>query len=456
MSSARKEPTINAKRQKKRTKTIIMGAAGRDFHNFNVFFRDNPDYDVVCFTAAQIPNISGRLYPKELSGKLYPKGISTFDENALPSLIKKHAAALVVLSYSDLSFAEVMHKASLVNALGPDFMLLGNAKTMLKARKPVIAVCAVRTGCGKSQTTRKLSLLLRKRGYKVVVVRHPMPYGDLRRQACQRFATYEDLARNECTIEEREEYEQHIQNGFAVYAGVDYEKILRAAEKEADVILWDGGNNDTPFFRPKLHIVVVDPHRPEHATAYYPGETNLRFADVVVINKENTAKKENIKKTLESVRKTNPRAVIIHANSEVSADGYLRIRGKRVLVVEDGPTLTHGEMAYGAGWVAAKKFGAKTVIKPRQYAVGSIKEAYKKYTQITEVLPALGYGRRQIEELEKTINRTPCDLVLIATPMDLSKIIKINKPAIRVTYNLKERGKPDLESILNTFIKRKL
>ncbi len=455
MNLVRREAT-SAKKKKRRSRVIIMGAAGRDFHNFNVFFRDNQDYDVVCFTAAQIPDIAGRTYPKELAGKLYQKGIPIFDENDLSRLIKKYDVDFVVLSYSDLSFIEVMHKVSLVNALGPDFVLLGNAKTMLKAKKPVIAVCAVRTGCGKSQTTRRLSLLLRKRGYKIVVVRHPMPYGNLLKQACQRFASYEDLEKNECTIEEREEYEQHIQNGFIVYAGVDYEKILREAEKEADIILWDGGNNDTPFFRPDLHIVVVDPHRPEHATTYYPGETNLRFADVVVINKENTAKKENIKKMLDDVRRTNPDALVIHANSEVAADGYLRIGGKKVLVVEDGPTLTHGEMAYGAGWVAAKKFGAKTIIKPKQYAVGSIKKAYDKYTQITEVLPALGYGGKQIEELEKTINRTPCDLVLIATPMDLTKIIKINKPTIRVTYNLKEKGKPDLEDVLGDFIKRKL
>jgi predicted GTPase len=455
MNLVRRE-TTSAKKKKRRSRVIIMGAAGRDFHNFNVFFRDNQDYDVVCFTAAQIPDIAGRTYPKELAGKLYQKGIPIFDENDLSRLIKKYDVDFVVLSYSDLSFIEVMHKVSLVNALGPDFVLLGNAKTMLKAKKPVIAVCAVRTGCGKSQTTRRLSLLLRKRGYKIVVVRHPMPYGNLLKQACQRFASYKDLEKNECTIEEREEYEQHIQNGFIVYAGVDYEKILREAEKEADIILWDGGNNDTPFFKPDLHIVVVDPHRPEHATTYYPGETNLRFADVVVINKENTAKKENIKKMLDGIRRTNPDALVIHANSEVAADGYLRIRDKKVLVVEDGPTLTHGEMAYGAGWVAAKKFGAKTIIKPKQYAVGSIKKAYDKYTQITEVLPALGYGRKQIEELEKTINRTPCDLVLIATPMDLTKIIKINKPTIRVTYNLKEKGKPDLENVLGDFIKRKL
>ncbi len=433
---------------------IIIGAAGRDFHNFNVFFRDNSAYEIVCFTAAQIPDIAGRTYPKELAGKLYPKGIPIFEEKELAGLIKKYKADAAVLSYSDLSFAEVMHKASITNANGADFMLLGNEKTMLKSSKPIISICAVRTGCGKSQTTRKISSLLRDMGYDVVVVRHPMPYGDLRRQACQRFATYDDLKKNECTIEEREEYEQHIKNGFVVYAGVDYEKILRAAEKEADVILWDGGNNDTPFYRPDMHIVVADPHRAGHELAYYPGETNLLMADVVIINKENTAKKENIQKVFGDIKKANPRAKIIHADSEVAVEDPSKIRGKSVLVVEDGPTLTHGGMAYGAGWVAAKKFGARVIVKPKRYAVGSIRQAYEKYAQITDVLPALGYSDAQISELEKTINRTPCDLVVIGTPMDLTRIIKINKPSIHVTYYLKEKGRPDLQAILKEFAKK--
>jgi predicted GTPase len=452
MSSARKKTRRNVM---KRGRVIIMGAAGRDFHNFNVFFRNNRDYDVVCFTAAQIPDIAGRHYPRELAGSLYPRGIPIFDEKALPGLIKKYRADVVVLSYSDLAFAEVMHKASIANACGANFVLLGTQKTMLISSKPVISVCAVRTGSGKSQTTRKISLLLRDMGYKVVVIRHPMPYGDLRRQVCQRFATYADMEKNKCTIEEREEYEQHIKNGFIVFAGVDYEKILRAAEMEADIILWDGGNNDTPFFRTDLHIVVADPHRAGHELAYYPGETNLRMADVVIINKENTAAKEKIEKVLENVKAANPHAQVIHADSEVSVEDPDKIKGKNVLIVEDGPTLTHGEMAYGAGWVAAKKFGAKAIVKPKQYAVGTIKQAYEKYTQISDVLPALGYSKHQISELEETINRIPCDLVVVATPIDLTKIIKINKPSVHVTYYLKERGKPDLEQVLKEFIKRK-
>lgn len=437
-----------------RRKTIIMGAAGRDFHNFNVFFRDNKNYEVVCFTAEQIPNISGRRYPKELSGRFYPKGIPIYPEENLPKLIKKHSIDLAVLAYSDLPYEDVMRKASLVNSLGADFMLMGSGTTMLESRKPVISVCAVRTGCGKSQTSRKISLILREMGYKVVVVRHPMPYGDLRKQISQRFSDYGDMYRHECTIEEREEYEQHIKNGFVVYAGVDYGKILKEAEREADIILWDGGNNDFSFYKSDLYIVVADPHRPEHETTYYPGETNLRLADVVVINKENTAKKEDIKKVLVAIKKTNPSAKIIHANSEVMTDEPEKIKGKKVLVVEDGPTLTHGEMSYGAGWVAAKKFGAKSIVKPEKHAVGSIKRAYEKYRQIKEVLPALGYGKGQTEDLEKTINRTPCDLVIIATPMDLAELIKINKPSVYITYHLKEKGRPNLKDILKEFLKR--
>ncbi len=436
-----------------REKVIIMGAAGRDFHNFNVFFRSNKHYEVVCFTAEQIPNISGRRYPGELSGKLYPKGIPIHTESELPKLAEKHNIDLVVLAYSDLSYESVMQKASLVNSLGADFMLMGKKKTMLKSIRPVISVCAVRTGCGKSQTTRKISLLLKELGFRVVVVRHPMPYGDLRRQIAQRFAEYGDLYRNECTIEEREEYEQHIKNGFVVYAGIDYGKILKEAEREADIIIWDGGNNDIPFFKPDLHVVVADPHRPGHGLRYYPGETNLRMADVVVINKENTAESENIRKVVENIRRANPAAEIIHASSEVTVEEPEKIKNKRVLVVEDGPTLTHGGMSYGAGWVAAKKFHAKSITKPEKYATGSIKKAYRKYTQIKEVLPALGYSKKQIKELERTINRTPCDLVIIATPMDLAELIKINKPSVYVKYNLKEKGKPKLIDVLKEFVK---
>lgn len=435
-------------------RVIIMGAAGRDFHNFNVFFRDNKDYEVVCFTAEQIPNISGRKYPKELSGKLYPKGIPVYPEKDLKKLIENKKIDVVVLAYSDLAYPEVMHKASIVNAAGADFVLMGTNSTMLKSKKPVISVCAVRTGCGKSQTSRRISLILKELNKKVVIIRHPMPYGDLRKQICQRFAEFGDLYRHECTIEEREEYEQHMRNGFVVYAGVDYGKILKEAEKEADVIIWDGGNNDIPFYRSDLSIVVADSHRPGHGVRYYPGETNLRLADVVVINKENTARKEDIKMVTENVQRTNPSAKIIHANSVVEVGNSDIVKGKRVLVVEDGPTLTHGEMSYGAGWVAAKKFGAQAVIKPEKYAVGSIKQAYRKYPHIQNILPALGYGKKQVRELEETINKTPCDVVLIGTPMDLAELININKPSVYVTYHLKEKGKPDLEDVVRNFLRK--
>jgi len=437
----------------KARKVIIMGAAGRDFHNFNVFFRDNKHYDVVCFTAEQIPNITGRRYPKELAGKLYPRGIPIYPEKDLPKLIERKKIDLVVLAYSDLSYSDVMRKASVVNAAGSDFMLMGTESTMLKSRKPIISICAVRTGCGKSQTTRRISLILKKLGYKTVIIRHPMPYGDLKKQMCQRFADYGDLYRHKCTIEEREEYEQHIKNGFVVYAGVDYLKILRDAEKEADVIIWDGGNNDIPFYKPDLHIVVADPHRPGHGIRYYPGETNLRLADIVVVNKENTSGRKAIGMVVENVKKTNPRTKIIHANSVVKAGEPELIRNKRVLVIEDGPTLTHGEMAYGAGWVAAKKYKAKEVVDAEKYSVGSIREVYKKYKQLKRILPALGYGKKQIRELKKTINRTPCDSVLIATPIDLAELIKINKPSVHVTYDLKEKGRPDLEDVVKKFVK---
>ncbi len=435
-------------------KVIIMGAAGRDFHNFNVFFRDNTSYNVVCFTAEQIPDIAGRKYPKEISGKLYPKGIPIYPESELKNLIKKHNIEMTVLAYSDLAYHNVMHKSSIVNAAGSDFVLMGTNSTMLKSRKPIISICAVRTGCGKSQTTRRVSSILKELGKRVVIVRHPMPYGDLKKQTCQRFAEFGDLYRHECTIEEREEYEQHMRNGFVVYAGVDYGKILKEAEKEADVIIWDGGNNDIPFYKPDLSIVVADPHRPGHGVRYYPGETNLRLADVVVINKENTSDRKSINMVVDNVRKSNPAAKIIHANSIVEVGDPGKIKGKRVLVIEDGPTLTHGEMSYGAGWVAAKKFGAKSAVKPESYAVGSIKQIYKKYPHIKNILPALGYGKKQIRELKETINRTPCDTVVIGTPMDLAELINIRKPSVYVTYYLKEKGKPDLENVVKNFLKK--
>jgi predicted GTPase len=438
----------------KAKKVIIMGAAGRDFHNFNVFFRDNNDYNLVCFTAEQIPDITGRKYPRELAGRLYPRGIPIYPERDLPKLIKKSKIDLVVLAYSDLSYSDVMRKASIVNAAGSDFILMGTESTMLKSRKPIISICAVRTGCGKSQTTRRISLILRELGYRVVIIRHPMPYGNLKKQTCQRFAEYGDLYRHKCTIEEREEYEQHIKNGFVVYAGVDYLKILNEAEKEADVIIWDGGNNDTPFYKPDLHIVVADPHRPGHGIRYYPGETNLRLADVVVINKENTSGREAINMVMENVKKTNPRVKTIHANSVVRAGEPELIRNKRVLVIEDGPTLTHGEMSYGAGWVAAKKYRAKEIVDAEKYAVGSIREVYKKYEQLKKILPALGYGREQVRELEKTINRAPCDSVVIATPIDLAELIKIKKPSVHITYDLKEKGKPNLDDVIKEFTRK--
>ncbi len=434
-------------------KVVIMGAAGRDFHNFNVFFRDNPEYEVVAFTATQIPNIEGRRYPPELAGKLYPDGIPILPEEELTSIIKEKKVDIVVFSYSDISHNHVMHKASEAMAAGADFWLLGPESTMLRSEKPVVAVCAVRTGCGKSQTTRKVSDVLRKMGKKVVVIRHPMPYGDLVKQKVQRFATFDDLDKYECTIEEREEYEPHLRRGNIVYAGVDYGAILREAEKEADVILWDGGNNDFPFYKPDLQITVVDPHRPGHELLYHPGETNLRLADVIVVNKVDTAERENVEKVKDTARCINPEAVVIEANSPIFVEDPSVIKGKKVLVVEDGPTLTHGEMAYGAGWVAAKKYGASEIIDPRPYAVGSIVDTYRKYPTTGNVLPAMGYGKQQIKELEETINRAPVDVVVIATPIDLGKLININKPHVRVTYELEEIGTPTLEDILKERIK---
>ncbi len=425
-----------------------MGAAGRDFHNFNVAFRDNPAYQVVAFTATQIPNIEGRTYPASLAGSHYPLGIPIYPESELARLVKKLSVDQVIFAYSDVSHETVMHKASVALAAGADFRLMGPHATMLKSGKPVVAVCAVRTGSGKSQTTRAVASALKAMGKRVVVIRHPMPYGDLAKQAVQRFATMDDLVKEGATIEEREEYEPHIARGSVVYAGVDYEKILRRAEAEADVILWDGGNNDMPFYQPDLLFVVADPHRPGHELTFHPGETNLRMADVVIINKIDTASEENIELVRENVRAANPNAIIVNAASPISVDDADAIRGKRVLVVEDGPTLTHGDMAYGAGVIAAKKFGAREIVDPRPYAVGSIKETFEKYPKTGAVLPAMGYGDKQTEELEATINAAPVDLVLIATPIDLRRVVKIKHPSLRVGYELEEIGKPTVAEIL--------
>ena len=438
-----------------KTKVLIMGAAGRDFHNFNTYFRDNDAYDVVAFTATQIPNIDGRRYPPELAGKLYPNGIPIHPESELTELIKKHSIDQVVFAYSDVSHETVMHKASQALAAGADYRLMGPKYTQVKSTKPVISVCAVRTGSGKSQTTRRVTQVLKDLGYKVVAIRHPMPYGDLVKQAVQRFATYEDLDRHDCTIEEREEYEPHIDRGVVIYAGVDYEAILRQAEQEADVIVWDGGNNDISFYKSDLHIVVADPHRPGHEVTYHPGETNLRMADVVVINKIDTADLEHIAKVRESIMKVNPGATVVEAASPIFVDNPHAIKGKAVLVVEDGPTLTHGEMAYGAGVVAARRFGAAEIIDPRPYAVGTITATYQKYPTTGTVLPAMGYGAEQMKELGETINNTPCDLVLVATPIDLRRVVEINRPSQRVRYELQEIGQPTLAEIIEGKFGRK-
>jgi predicted GTPase len=431
-----------------KTRVIIMGAAGRDFHNFNVYFRENEAYEVLAFTATQIPDIDDRTYPAELAGRLYPNGIPIHDESELTALIKEYQADEVVFAYSDVSHEYVMHRASKVLAAGADFCLLGPKHTMLTSTRPVVAIGAVRTGSGKSQTTRAASDALRKLGYRIAVVRHPMPYGDLTRQAVQRFATYADLDQHQVTIEEREEYEPHLDRGTVVFAGVDYERILCEVEKEADIVLWDGGNNDLPFFKPDLYIVVADPHRPGHEQAYHPGEANLRMADVIIINKIDTASPEGILAVRESIRQLNPDAVVIDGASPISVGDPDAIRGKRVLVVEDGPTLTHGEMTYGAGVVAARRFGAAELVDPRPYAVGSIIGTYQKYPKTGTLLPAMGYGDEQRADLEATIRNTPCDLVLIATPMDLNRVIKIQKPSQRVRYELQEVGKPTLYDLL--------
>ncbi len=422
----------------RRTKVIIMGAAGRDFHNFNTLFRGDGRYDVVAFTAAQIPDIEGRTYPPELAGTLYPQGIPIHAEEEVESLIRGHDVDEVWFSYSDVSHLDVMHKGSFVTAAGAHFGICSATRTMLRSSRPVIAITAVRTGVGKSQTTRYVSRILRDLGKKVVAVRHPMPYGDLVKQAVQRFATYEDLDRHETTIEEREEYEPHIDNGFVVYAGVDYEKILRQAEEEADVILWDGGNNDTPFYQPDLHIALLDPHRPGHELTYYPGETNLRMAGLLIVNKVNTADPANVEKVLESCRIHNPKARVIQCRSAIRLDNPELVRGKRALVVEDGPTLTHGGMTYGAGWYAAKEAGAAEIVDPVPYAVGSIRATYEKYPNSRAILPAMGYGEKQVRELEATINATPADVVVEGTPIELKRILEVNKPIANVEYELEE------------------
>jgi len=431
-----------------RIRTIIMGAAGRDFHNFNTFYRDNDKYEVVAFTATQIPNIEGRKYPAELAGGLYPEGIPIHPESDLQDLIRDKKIDQVVFAYSDVPYEYVMHKASLVNATGADFRLMGTENTMVKSTKPVVAVCAVRTGSGKSQTTRRVSLILREMGYKVAAIRHPMPYGDLVKQKVQRFADYSDLDKHECTIEEREEYEPHIDNGVIVYAGVDYEAILREAEKEVDIVLWDGGNNDFPFYVSDLLIVVADPHRPGHEMRYYPGETNVRMADVFVINKVDTADPDNVISVRNNLYNLNPDALVIEGASPLFVDDPDAIRGKRVLVVEDGPTLTHGEMAYGAGFVAARRFGAGEIVDPRPFAVGAIKATYEKYPNTGIILPAMGYGDAMMRDLEETINKMDVDVVVSGTPIDLTRVIKINKPIQRVRYELQEIGEPTLKSIL--------
>ena len=429
-------------------RVIILGAAGRDFHNFNVYFRDNDAYRVVAFTATQIPGIETRKYPASLAGKLYPDGIPIFPEADLAELIEKFRAQVCVFAYSDVEYTYLGHRLALANAHGADFLLLSAQATMLTAKVPVVAICAVRTGSGKSQTSRRVAGILRSHGKKVVVVRHPMPYGDLTSQAVERFATYADLDKYETTIEEREEYEPHIDKGTVVYAGVDYEKILREAETEAEILLWDGGNNDTPFYKPDLHIVVADPLRPGHELTYYPGETNVRMADVIVINKVDSATPENVEIVKQNVRTLNPDVVIVEAASPITPDDSIQIRGKKVLAIEDGPTLTHGGMEYGAAYLAAQRFGAAEIVSPVNYAVGSIKETYKKYPNARKVLPAMGYGPKQIKELEETIDATPCDLVVSGTPIDLSRILKSKKPVVHVRYELDEIGHPNLEDVL--------
>lgn len=434
-------------------RVIIMGAAGRDFHNFNLFFRNNRDFRVICFTATQIPNIADRLYPRELAGKRYPRGIPIMPEKQISNLIKKHKIDIVVFAYSDVSHQYVMNKASEVMAAGADFWLLGPKSSMLKSRRKLVSICAARTGSGKSQTTRRVCEILHKHGLRTSVIRHPMPYGDLKKQIVQKFSTLEDLERHKCTIEEREEYEPHILRGNTVFAGVDYGLILKQAEKISDIIVWDGGNNDLSFYKSDLHIVVVDPFRVGDESTYHPGETNVRMADVILINKVDTAPRSNIDELKETIKTLNAGAIIMEAASPTAVDKPELIKDKRVVVIEDGPTLTHGGMSFGAGIVAAKKYRAKAIVDPRKYAVGSIKEAYDKYPQIGDLIPALGYGSKQIRELESSINNTPADSIVMATPVDLRKFTKLNKPAAKIDYELEERFGPGLESVLKKYLK---
>lgn len=432
-------------------RVIILGAAGRDFHNFNVVFRNNPEYSVVAFTANQIPDIANRRYPASLAGRRYPAGIPIVEEKDFEQLIAEQDIDVAVFSYSDVAHTTLMHLASRVVAAGADFWLLGTEHTQVKSVRPVISICAVRTGCGKSPISRLVASQLRHLGWRPVVIRHPMPYGDLAVQAVQRFATMEDLDRHQCTIEEREEYEPHIRVGTIVYAGVDYEAILRQAEKEADIILWDGGNNDTSFYKSDLEIVVADPHRPGHELNYYPGEVNLRRAQVIIINKVDTAAAHNVEVVQENIRKNNPKATVLETACRVSVASPELVKGRRVLVVEDGPTLTHGEMSYGAGVVAARQCEAAELVDPRPYAIGSIRGTYERYPHLTSLLPAMGYGAVQRHELEETINRVPCDLVLVATPVNLISILKLNKPSVRVSYEAEELTRPGLIEILTHF-----
>ena len=434
-------------------KVVIMGAAGRDFHNFNVYFKDNKRYNVIAFTAAQIPDIAGRLYPPEISGNLYPEGIPIHPEGQLAELIRKHKVDLVAFSYSDVPHVEVMHKASLAMAEGADFILIGATYTMLKSKKPVVAVCAVRTGCGKSQTTRRVCEIVKGLGKKAVVVRHPMPYGDLRNQIVQRYSTYEDFEKHQCTIEEREEYEPLVEQGIVVYAGIDYGQILKAAEKEADVVIWDGGNNDTPFYKPDLHIVLFDPHRAGHELLYFPGETNMIMADIAIINKVDSAPAQKVWQVRKNIEKYAPEAKIILAESSLVVTNPEMIQGKRVLVIEDGPTLTHGEMPFGAGVVAAETFKAAEIVDPRPFAQGSLKETYSVYPHIGNVIPAMGYTPDQISDLEKTIDKADCDLVVFATPIHLPLVLKIKKPTLRVRYEYRDHGSPTLAELITARLK---
>lgn len=432
---------------------IIMGAAGRDFHNFNVYFKDNPRYNVIAFTAAQIPDIAGRLYPPELAGASYPEGISIYPEDQLAELIRKHKVDLVAFSYSDVPHVDVMHKASLAMAEGADFILIGAPYTMLKSNKTIVAVCAVRTGCGKSQTTRKVCEIIKAVGKKTVVVRHPMPYGDLRNQVVQRYSVYEDFEKHQCTIEEREEYEPLVEQGIVVYAGIDYGQILKEAEKEADVIIWDGGNNDTPFYKPDLHIVLFDPHRAGHELLYFPGETNMMMADIAVINKVDSAPGQKVWQVKNNIETYAPKAKIVLAESSVVVNEPGMIQGKRVIVVEDGPTLTHGEMPIGAGFIASEMFKAAEIVDPRPYATGSLKETYAKYPHIESVIPAMGYTPDQINDLEQTINQAECDLVVFATPIHLPLVLDIKKPTLRVRYEYKDHGSPTLQELILEHLK---